>query len=327
MQYKKEFYNKKDSYKMFSSVAMWYLAAVIGLSFIYATIAVIAGVESSVVTKSAFTEYFNYFAPALIFFAVFYFYNKRKKINIVKATKLNVKINTKQTLILILISVVSLVFLSRIVGLFDYFVSTTNYKFMEDLGFKINNIGSLLFALVTFAVLPALTEELIFRGVIFNGIQKTDGHKKAAIISAVFFMLIHMSVQQTVFQLILGIVLAYCVYITGSLWAGILVHFLNNATVVIATYAFTVFNYESTLTSTAVPSTLADYLLPVLYFAVGVAILVGLFKLLKNVSLKQEESLEEESNEIIKKEKVGYLLTVGLVITVTMLLIDISSMF
>ncbi len=89
--------------------------------------------------------------------------------------------------------------------------------------------GPLLYALyVLIVVCPAIGEELLFRGVIANGLREY-GKGKAVIISALAFTLMHTNPLQTVYQLFLGILLGLIYVETKSILPCMLLHGLNNA--------------------------------------------------------------------------------------------------
>ena len=77
------------------------------------------------------------------------------------------------------------------------------------------------------AVIPAMVEEFAFRGVALQHLRKF-GDWFAILTSAMLFALMHGNMTQVPFALVAGFALGYCATVTGSLWPGILVHFLNN---------------------------------------------------------------------------------------------------
>jgi len=90
--------------------------------------------------------------------------------------------------------------------------------------------GPLPFALelVSFALMPALVEELVFRGW-FLGALRPFGERRALLLSALFFGLMHMNLTQVPFAFMLGLVFGFIYLRTGRLWPGMVIHFLNNA--------------------------------------------------------------------------------------------------
>lgn len=88
-------------------------------------------------------------------------------------------------------------------------------------------MGVYFLALFLMALLPALGEELLVRGNLFSGLA-TRNVWFGVLMSALMFSLMHANPVQTVHQFGLGIVLALVVALSGSLWAGVTVHFFNN---------------------------------------------------------------------------------------------------
>lgn len=87
-----------------------------------------------------------------------------------------------------------------------------------------------LFKLVAvFALLPALCEELAFRGFILSGFSRNGRTGVAIVFSALLFGVMHMIPQQVFNAFLLGLVLGLLALRSGSLLPGILFHFVNNA--------------------------------------------------------------------------------------------------
>lgn len=87
-----------------------------------------------------------------------------------------------------------------------------------------------LFSVVVLAALPAIGEELIFRGILQTKlIQATQNRHFAIVISALIFSAIHLQPVNLLGIAILGIVLGYLFDYTRSIWPSILLHFCINA--------------------------------------------------------------------------------------------------
>ena len=78
------------------------------------------------------------------------------------------------------------------------------------------------------AVIPAVVEEFAIRGVVMQPLRKY-GDWFAILTSSMVFSLMHGNMVQIPFAFLAGLILGFIVIKTGSLWAGIAVHFLNNA--------------------------------------------------------------------------------------------------
>ena len=90
-----------------------------------------------------------------------------------------------------------------------------------------------LYVVVAFAVLPAVTEELLFRGVIV-GEYETQSPGVAVTVSAAMFAMAHFSAARFPVYFTAGLVLAASLYATRSLLAPILLHAVYNAVVLYA---------------------------------------------------------------------------------------------
>ncbi len=84
------------------------------------------------------------------------------------------------------------------------------------------------------AVIAPLVEEFVFRGVIMQPLRRF-GNSFAVITTAVFFALVHGSPANIIFAFLSGVAIGYAVIYTKSLWVGVVIHALNNATAVFFT--------------------------------------------------------------------------------------------
>ena len=96
--------------------------------------------------------------------------------------------------------------------------------------------GGFVGVLLVVAVLPALCEETIFRGIILDGV-KDIGTVAACLLSGLLFSIFHQNPPQTVYQFICGAAFALLAIRADSVLPAILVHFINNA-VIIFDYKF-----------------------------------------------------------------------------------------
>ena len=99
--------------------------------------------------------------------------------------------------------------------------------------------GELLFALVIIAILPAVGEEVVFRGLIQNELLRGTKNIHVSIwIAAILFSAIHFQFFGFVPRLLLGALFGYLYYWSGNLMLAILAHFVNNAVSVSALYFY-----------------------------------------------------------------------------------------
>ena len=101
---------------------------------------------------------------------------------------------------------------------------------------NVDTIGGLLLNLLVIALIPAVGEEMTFRGVIQQSLTRRMNPHVAIILSAAIFSFFHFQFYGFLPRLFLGILLGYMFYITGSLWTSILMHFVNNGAAVTLYY-------------------------------------------------------------------------------------------
>ncbi len=152
-----------------------------------------------------------------------------------------------------------------------------------------NSVAVLLLNLFMIAVLPAIGEELIFRGIIqkhFANITKSQIW--GIIISALIFSAFHMQFKGFIPRFALGVMFGFMYSWSGSIWLPIIAHFINNS---IATIGFMM------LGTGALDSKVEDvggltYLWP-----------IGLISLVTVAVLLMK--LKEENTEVQKQELLG----------------------
>lgn len=99
------------------------------------------------------------------------------------------------------------------------------------------SVGGLMTNIFFIGVLPAIGEELLFRGVLQQLLKRITGSTHTAIwISAAIFSALHVQFFGFLPRLILGGMFGYMLEFTGSLWVTMIAHFVNNASAVIVYY-------------------------------------------------------------------------------------------
>lgn len=102
---------------------------------------------------------------------------------------------------------------------------------------KMNSIKDLLAMLITLALIPAIVEEFFFRGILQRlFVQILKRPWAGIIVTAIIFSAIHGQFLGFFPRAVLGIVLGALFWFSGSLWPGIVAHFINNALQIILVY-------------------------------------------------------------------------------------------
>lgn len=223
------------------------------------------------------------------------------KVEFVSATKFNKKITLKQGLLAVVISLVCVFGFNSLTAVFSDLLHLAGYSQMIS-DISIPNFATYLLYTIMLAVSPAIFEESLFRGCLVNGMQRKLGTTKAIWFSAVIFMLMHGGPDQTIHQLIVGVVCGYALVYSGSLWVPIIIHFVNNFTALTMMYAL---QGQSTVEETANYS--ATTLITSIFMALIMAAIAGyiIYWLLKSIKKKDndEDFVENELAKLREQKK------------------------
>lgn len=98
-------------------------------------------------------------------------------------------------------------------------------RFLVDTG----SVGELLTNILVLALIPAISEELMFRGILQKIISRMAGNVHVGIWgAAIFFSAIHFQFYGFVPRMLLGALFGYLAVWTGTLLYSMVAHFLNN---------------------------------------------------------------------------------------------------
>lgn len=99
-----------------------------------------------------------------------------------------------------------------------------------------NSVPELLWVIIVIAVIPAIAEEVMFRGLIQRSVERQSGPLRAALFTGCVFAAFHLNPFAVVPLIALGMYLGFLAYRADSLWVSIAAHFYNNAIASVAVY-------------------------------------------------------------------------------------------
>ncbi|TNE74410.1 CPBP family intramembrane metalloprotease [bacterium] len=102
----------------------------------------------------------------------------------------------------------------------------------------LTNEPSLLFIVFNVAVVPAICEEILFRGFFYRTLSRQSGAIWAIVISGILFGIYHIKLTQVIPLSAIGIILAWMTYTSKSIYPAMLAHFINNGGSVVAAYYY-----------------------------------------------------------------------------------------
>jgi len=248
--------NTKPLYQL-----LWLLLFFVGFSIIIPIFLMLVGIlvwgravimdGISEQTPLSYLIYFQFLSQVGVFAGVAFFFARLNGPNVLGYLKLK-KSYQPSFILLAIIAMVSVVPLSswllELSLSFSFPESMNGFlealKQQEDAGnallqrfLNVEGLGWLAFNLVFLALVPALCEELLFRGALMSVLQKMIRNKHLVVIlTAIIFSAIHMQFFSFLSRFALGLVLGYATIYSGSLFPAIAAHFVNNAFSVVGYY-------------------------------------------------------------------------------------------
>lgn len=151
--------------------------------------------------------------------------------------------------------------------------------------------GGIVMNLVVMAFVAAFSEELFFRGLLQKLLMETRMNAHVAIwIAAFVFSAFHLQFYGFFPRLVLGGLIGYLFYFTGSLWISIMAHFLNNALFIVISYA------SGDNTTNPLETAKDDPALHMSWSMVGLSVMliIGVLYFLARMKKSRESSVEED---------------------------------
>ena len=129
-------------------------------------------------------------------------------------------------------------------------------------------VPGLILYVITLTVAPAFVEEIVFRGIVMQNLRRF-GDIFALVSSALIFGIFHLNLIQMPYAFIMGLCIGYFVMRTGSIWVGIIIHFINNGVAVVFEFAL-----ENAAEKTYMIANLAYNLVCVILAVIALAVIL-----------------------------------------------------
>lgn len=269
---KKDFYDVNDAGKTFiwAVLTPQILGTLIYMVFLW--ISTSTGETIDEVLNNTINVYLLLMLTQIAFALVFFVYNR--KIDFVKACKFN-KLSTENVFFCIFIAVIVLFGLTPISNISVELLQQAGLEFSTALPIGLEILSDLIVAILLVAFVPAVLEELIFRGMILQGLRKF-GDWPAILLSAGLFALMHASAVQLVYTFLFGVVLALIVIKTGSIFASMICHFTANG------LSLTLGYISAGDDAVSAATTASDFILAILIAFLTFAVVFSFVKKMKN---------------------------------------------
>lgn len=303
---------------------------ILGINYLYLIVAILligaSGVLSFIDVKSIYyqiiiTQYIVILLPSILFMLI-------KKYNFKEVLRLN-KISLKQAMLSVLIPI-----FAYPIGLFFNYITIIIISLFGELHPSPlpipENATMFLVSILLIALTPGICEEIMFRGLIFSAYERI-GAKSAIVITGLLFGLFHFDIQNILGPAFLGILFAYMVYKTNSIYVSMIAHAVNNAiALTLMTLAGGLEGVANELqgiqqSQEAMPMPELEAMLIFFVFLTMFAVTSGLivYFLLKSLP---KASLENKVIEV-EKEKIGFLHILPIVVVLILFIYSAYSYF
>lgn len=316
---KRNFYTTNDA----SWVFFWCLVAPFAIGFLFMYVTMVVTNQKNVELLFQEKIWFAIIVAMLtevIFLFVYLLYNKTYRIKQSSCNLSFKKANISTALVCALIGVLAVFcFLGLIEGALGNFFNLIGVK-TSSLSLPNDTIAWLFVNIFISALLPAVCEELVFRGIIYQGLKNSFSVKSSIMMTSVLFALMHQNIIQFVYPILLGIVFCLVYEKTNNLLYTIIIHFFNNLTTVITSYLFN----TGALNISFASMPWWAYLVVAALAALGVLIFVFIYKFFFKNHQKEEIEKEGEVSSFggIKIGKFPLILIVSVLLSVVMIVIN-----
>lgn len=168
----------------------------------------------------------NYFITQLGFLIIPFLYLKSRNLPYLEAVPIKRKVKPIALLLVIPITIGAFLQNTILSVAFNWLLEAIGVTPNVNLPLTDNALNVTL-AVLAVCVLPAISEEFLFRGIMLSS-YRSKGAMGSAILTAIIFALSHFNPAQIMHQAVLGFVLAYLVIASDNIWYGVVLHLLNN---------------------------------------------------------------------------------------------------
>lgn len=247
-------------------------------------------------------NYAQLFCVQLAFIGAPFMYCKAVNKPAMAVLRLKEGLNIKQILLLAAISVLCIIAFLPIANLFLMFLEWTGYSYEPGIILG-TTLPTLFLGLIFVALMPAIGEEVLFRGFIARGL-KGGGYVFSMVLTGFMFSIFHGNAVQFIHQFLLGMILCFVYFVSGSIYASMIIHFMNNAISLIVTYVLVKTTGGTDFPAMNAGATAGMY---TAFFVIGTALLVLCLYVFVTVTRKRKglKPLKDavlEYNERIKSE-------------------------
>lgn len=230
-----ELYNKTELRKTSNGIGFYIFTIILTMYFVSIAASVISSAVSGSSGNIAILLIDNMASIVSMFIiGIFYCMLSRTELNnVLPLKKVNGSLLFKTVMVALAVAFISDYFTEMFVS----GVSLFGIQNKVEMSYESNGIVDNILYIISIAVIPPLTEEFAFRGIILGKLRKF-GDSFAILMSAFLFGLLHGNIVQIPFAFIIGIVFGFITIKTSSLIPAMITHFLVNCSSVIVSLIY-----------------------------------------------------------------------------------------
>lgn len=259
----------------------------LGLSFLFDIVITLVNIPTDIFSETIF--YFGLPVSRLVWYSFFIFLSclyqygtllliitiVSRRISFSEENNIRFKLYKRDYLIcsLIMISYTLITY-----GWFDYILFSIPTTSFDDIMEYINSIPVIVL-LIESCIIAPIFEELLYRGVLLNGLLNKYNYKRAIIYSAFVFGIAHLNLPQGINAFFLALILGLVFYYTKSIYICIIMHAVNN--IVVNFIFYSTDEFWTKVSFIVVP-------------IIGVIVMITCFKVLNFKGRKKEQLGKED---------------------------------
>lgn len=225
-----------DSSELTVSPVRWWLALSFSVSAYLLSILVIGVVMSFIDSDTTFTNSLLYAVSSVVLLLATVLFLRLRK---TKIKDFFGKFALKQILFTPLYYVGYIV-LSKVAQAIVGLLPNVDVNQKQDFGLESNNPLQLIVIFVALVLLPPISEEVLFRGLLYRSFRKPFGKVLGAVVVSLLFGVAHGQWNVAADTFVLSLVLIYLLEKSNSLWPAIALHFFKNTVAYLLVFVFKV---------------------------------------------------------------------------------------
>jgi membrane protease YdiL (CAAX protease family) len=189
-----------------------------------------------------------------------------------------------------------LVFLLNLIfsNIIQNFLISIGFTYVSGVQTIFSSPEVLIMQIITVAVLPAVFEEIVDRGLLLSALENEKNESKKIFLVGLLFGLMHQNITQFATTMLVGFLLAYIAIKCKSIIPAIIVHFLNNFLIVMIGFSDQRTGWFMGVLNSFLAFAYSNFMLLLFMIAVLTGLLFALMYLFKSATINDKVGRRKE---------------------------------